>query len=122
MQGIFSLLALIFSFFCAQRKVFMTVILTLKVTPRAKQVKLTRNATGTIICHIKISPEKNKANNELIALIAHLLHIAQSHVRIIHGLQSRTKKIEITTALSYDQTLCKLNIPYQYSLDSGNKS
>ncbi len=76
------------------------------------KVKLTPNASS-VGCHgvwvdakgeayLKISiisvPEKGKANKELIAFLAKMLHLPKSAFEIVSGLTDRCKKIKIEAA------------------------
>ncbi|MDH5719385.1 MAG: DUF167 domain-containing protein [Spirochaetia bacterium] len=49
----------------------------------------------TFHVYIHIAAEKGKANKELIKLIAEYFKVPLSKVKIIKGLRSRSKKVEV---------------------------
>ncbi|MFB0543842.1 MAG: DUF167 domain-containing protein [Candidatus Bathyarchaeia archaeon] len=49
-----------------------------------------------IIVGLTSKPEKGKANRELIKKLAKHFKVSQSQVRIVSGLRSRNKQVEIT--------------------------
>ncbi len=51
---------------------------------------------NSIIIGVKSRPEKNKANLEIIKRIAKHFKVPHQNVRIIKGLKSRKKMLEIT--------------------------
>jgi uncharacterized protein (TIGR00251 family) len=66
-----------------------------KVKPHAKQQKITEQADGSLIVHLKSPPVDGKANAELIKLLAEKFAVPKSHIRIKSGLSSRQKLVEI---------------------------
>ncbi len=67
-----------------------------KVKPRSKQVRVIRLTADSFVVHLKSVPEKNRANWELIKVMADYFQITQSQVRIVHGSHSQHKIVEIT--------------------------
>ena len=49
-----------------------------------------------IIISIKSEPERGKANNELVKKLAKHFGVNRDHVRIVSGLMSRKKIIEVS--------------------------
>ena len=88
----------------------MELIVTVKVTPQSGKSAWNLTKNGTLHCHLKSAPEKNKANEELIALTAALLKIPKHSITIIKGALSRYKTIKIITDLSYKSFLEKVGI------------
>ena len=86
------------------------MIIEIKVVPRAGKVGFTRDKSGAIKCFLKSPPEKGKANQELLTLLATTLRLPQSSIRLITGFESRQKKIELITSLSYEEVVQKLGI------------
>ncbi len=68
------------------------MILTIKVRPGSRE---SRFDAENKLAYLKSSPEKNKANIELIKLMAKQFHVSSSKIRILQGQTSRNKKIEI---------------------------
>lgn len=94
----------------------MSVILELKVIPNSGKTLCTMHKNGGIVCYLKSSPERGLANKELVAHIAKRLHITQQQVRIVQGLTSRTKRLQIQTDMNNDQLLQALGIAPQQNL------
>lgn len=68
------------------------MILSIKVKPSSSKSEFD---ALTNIAHLKASPEKNKANIELIRLLAKHFKISSSQIKILRGLTSKEKTIEI---------------------------
>lgn len=68
---------------------------TVKVQPRAKQTALTEKVGDTYKLRLAAPPVDGKANEACIRFFAERFGVAPSAVRIIQGLSSRTKVIEI---------------------------
>jgi len=69
--------------------------LQVKVFPKSSRKELVTSAEG-IKAYIKEAPDKGKANKALIELIAEEYGVRKSSVRIVTGLTSRNKIVEIT--------------------------
>lgn len=89
------------------------MILEIKVVPNAKYTKWALDAQGALKCYLKSAPEKGRANNELVALIAKMLAIPMNNVRIISGITGRNKRISITGDFSYKAILRACGLEYQ---------
>ncbi len=70
-------------------------IRVVKVKPRARCQKVVEAADGSLIVHLKAAPDKGKANAELLTLLAEVLQVHPSRIRIKTGHTSRQKLIEI---------------------------
>ncbi|MFH0848989.1 MAG: DUF167 domain-containing protein [archaeon] len=70
--------------------------LTVYVKPLSKETRLLSEPDGTLIMNVAAPPTKGKANREIVKWIARNLKKPSSHVRIISGLRSSTKIIEIS--------------------------
>ena len=95
---------------------FMALIFEVKVVPNSGKHYCILDKSGKLKCYVKSQAEQGKANNELIQLFAKKLRIAQQNIVIIAGHQSRTKRIKIDVALSYDRLLELLGIQQQINL------
>ena len=84
--------------------------LEIKVTPSAGRQGFSIDKSGMLKCALKSAPENNKANLELITLLAKALGIPKDTVRIITGQTSRKKRVTIATLLTHTQVLSKLGI------------
>lgn len=73
----------------------MPTLLEVKVIPQARQSAISIDKGGSLRIHLKSVPEKGKANQELIQVIAKTLRIPLSDVTIVAGFLSRNKKISI---------------------------
>ncbi|NGX43974.1 MAG: hypothetical protein K1060chlam3_00132 [Candidatus Anoxychlamydiales bacterium] len=85
------------------------MILKVKIIPKSKVNQIVGFAEDTLKIRIKASPEKGKANKELIRFIAKSLSIAQSRVSIISGNTSRLKKLQIEDFSKKDFTQVIVN-------------
>ena len=72
--------------------------------------------SGILKGYLKSPPEKNLANEELVKTIAKALKLPQNEVIIVAGATSRTKRVKINAAVTYDQILKALGIEIQTSL------
>jgi len=75
--------------------------IVLKVVPQAGRQAIVWDVKQKVLkCYLKSAPEKNKANEELIALIAQHLGLNKAAVSIVGGLSSRRKTIALDTQKS----------------------
>ena len=65
-----------------------------KVKPRSKTAEVMREG-GSFIVKVQEPPREGKANYAVIKLLAEHFGVSQSQVRILSGLRSRNKVIEI---------------------------
>ena len=71
------------------------MIYEVRVIPKAKQHSVTLEG-NKIKVKVHSPPEKGKANDEVIELLAEHFKVKKSKVRILKGETSRDKLIEIT--------------------------
>jgi len=77
------------------------MIVVVKVVPSSgKQLIAWDEKNRLLKCYLKNPPEKNQANDELVALFSKKLGIGRSFITIIGGTTSRRKKVAIVTDLS----------------------
>ena len=72
-----------------------SMILRVKVKPRAKVSALSQAPDGTWIARLKSPPVDGKANAELVALVAQHFHCRASAVSIKAGASARTKLVAV---------------------------
>ncbi len=70
-------------------------IITVKVIPRARKSEILGWEGNVLKVRLKANPEKGKANEELIALLSELFHLAKSKIQLIRGHKSRLKQVRL---------------------------
>ena len=73
----------------------MTARITVRVQPKAKRSEVTGYADGVLKVRIAAVPEKGRANQELVKLLAEVLGVPRSDVTIQKGATSRTKLVRV---------------------------
>ena len=73
----------------------MTVLLQVKVKPRAKVALLEQVPDGTWVAKLKSPPVDGKANKELVALVAEHFNCRKAAVAIKAGASGRTKLVKV---------------------------
>lgn len=76
--------------------------LTVKVFPNSKRNMIEGFQNGVLKVRIHASPDKGKANQELIAFLAKSFQVSQNQIRIVSGHSSHLKRIEIQGLLCKD--------------------
>jgi len=71
------------------------MIIKLKVKPRAKEEKIVKMDDFNFSLWVKEPPEENKANLAALRILADYFGVAQGSIRIVSGLNSRNKIVEI---------------------------
>jgi len=71
------------------------MVLSIKVTTKSKLNQVTQSDDSHFIIHTTAAPDKGKANEAVIKLLASHLKIPKSRLTIIKGEISRQKLIEI---------------------------
>ena len=94
----------------------MSLLITIKVTPRAGRSVLILDKAGVLRAYLKSPPEGGKANQELVKLLSKMLKCPQACVSIVQGETARLKTIHIDLPLSYHEFLSKLDLSVQTSL------
>ena len=71
------------------------VVFPVKVVPGASRSRISGLLGDTLKVNIAISPEKGKANRELVNHLAKVLGVSRSSVRVVSGLTNPRKEIRI---------------------------
>lgn len=71
------------------------MILEVKITPNAPGNEILRWEGTRLVIKIKGVPEKGRVNENLIEFLSKTLKIAKSQIRIVTGVTSRLKKLDI---------------------------
>jgi len=66
------------------------------VVPNAKETKLQLETDGSLLMRVNAPPVKGKANREIARWLSKRLRKPSSQIRIVAGLASKTKTLEIT--------------------------
>jgi hypothetical protein len=74
------------------------VKLEVKVVPRSSKREVTRESDGSLRVRVTSPPEKGKANEEVLELLAGFFRVKKSDVAIVAGLKSRKKVVEVRVA------------------------
>lgn len=69
--------------------------LFIKVKPKARQEKVEKVDKTHYVVHTKNIPEKGKANEGVIRLLADYFSVSKSHIAIISGTTSRVKVVQV---------------------------
>ncbi len=69
--------------------------LQIRVKPNSEKQKIESLGEGHYLVHLKSKPENNKANIELLNLMSKHLGVTALKIKIISGLTSREKILEI---------------------------
>ena len=69
--------------------------LVIQVKPCSKETKLLSDAGDTLMMYVAAPPAKGKANREIVKWMSKKLGKSSSNVRIVAGLYSNTKIVEI---------------------------
>ena len=94
----------------------MALVIDVKVVPSAGCVSWKLQEGDRLKCYLKSSPEKGKANKELIELLSKALQLPGSACIIISGATSRLKRVRIDTSQSVDTLFEALGIERQMKL------
>lgn len=95
---------------------YMALIVDIKVVPQSGKQLIKLDKNDRMVCYIKSPAERGLANRELLKYIAQLCKITQADVTIIGGSMSRTKRIKIDAALTYEQFLKVLGLTKQLTI------
>lgn len=85
----------------------MAAVIQVKVIPNAAQNKIERWQDGILRIRIRAVPEKGKANEALLALLAEELKIPKSALKIVSGHSARIKRVSIE-GLTKDEITIRL--------------
>ncbi|MBN2100523.1 DUF167 domain-containing protein [Candidatus Dojkabacteria bacterium] len=73
------------------------MIVKVKVIPRSKKSSVETRDNDSLVVRVVSAPEKGKANDELIALLADYYSTKKSSISIKHGQSKRIKLVETLT-------------------------
>ena len=79
----------------SRRTAAETTRLRVKVAPGASRDRIVGWLGESLKLQVRTQPEKGKANTAVISLLANLLQIPVTRLRVVSGGSSRTKTIEI---------------------------
>lgn len=96
----------------------MALIIQVKVVPSSGRNKYVLDKSGMLKIYLKNPPERNKANLELIQVLAKELKIPAAGITIMSGATSPQKRLKIDAPFSYEQILELLGIQTQMELFS----
>ncbi|HEX2977683.1 MAG TPA: DUF167 domain-containing protein [Candidatus Babeliales bacterium] len=88
----------------------MAFIIEIKVIPASGTQRLIRDKSGALKCYLKNPPEKGKANEELIRLVAAQLGLAKNQVSLVSGFTSRKKKLSLEGTWTLQEVYKKLGL------------
>ncbi|MFA6428452.1 MAG: DUF167 domain-containing protein [Candidatus Buchananbacteria bacterium] len=71
------------------------MLISIKVKPGSKLSQITKQVDGSWLIKTKAPAKENKANQEVIELLAREFKVAQSLVKIKRGVNSKLKLVEI---------------------------
>ena len=86
----------------------MAFFIEIKVIPNSGKQKAFLDKSRQLKCYLKSTPEKGKANEELIKFLAKKLLITKNDISIISGKTTRKKKLKINSEITFDEFLKKL--------------
>ena len=69
-------------------------IFNVRVTPHAKQPKVVEE-NGQLRVYTNVAPEKGRANDSVIELLAKYFNVPKSQIKIVRGGTARDKVIEV---------------------------
>jgi uncharacterized protein (TIGR00251 family) len=84
--------------------------LHLKVAPKSSRNAVTGWMGDTLKLSVTVAPEKGKANQAVIDVLAQALDVPRSAIRIVRGETSPAKTVEIS-GLAEGEILRRLNKP-----------
>lgn len=81
--------------------------ITVRLKPRSSTTRIIgwqtqADATSALVAAVAAPPVDGKANEMLIRLLAQSLQLHRADVRIVHGLASRTKIVELPDGTRLD--------------------
>jgi uncharacterized protein len=72
-----------------------TLILELRLQPRASDNALLGIVDGRVRMHVTAAPVDNAANQRMVAILAKAFGVAKSRVRLLAGASNRDKRVAI---------------------------
>lgn len=72
------------------------VEIEVRLTPRASRDSVGPVRDGSLLVRVTAPPVDDAANEHLVKLLSRLVGIGKSHVRLVSGRRSRTKRVSLT--------------------------
>ena len=69
--------------------------LRVRVKPGAHAERVSREPDGSLLVSVRARAQEGKANEAVVKAVAKALRVPKSSVRIVSGLSSRTKTLEV---------------------------
>ena len=69
--------------------------ITVRVVPNAKENRIVKESEEKLRVYIREKPREGRANKALIELLSEFFGAEKSRIRIVKGLKSREKVVEI---------------------------
>jgi len=66
-----------------------------RVKPGAREERVSREPDGSLLVSVTARAQEGKANEAVVKAVAKALRVPKSSVRIVSGLSSRTKTLEV---------------------------
>ena len=66
-----------------------------RVKPGVREEKVSRDPDGSLLVSVRARAQEGKANEAVVKAVAKALRVPKSSVRIVSGLSSRTKMLEV---------------------------
>jgi len=94
------------------------VVFTAKVVPGSSRTAICGLLDGMLKVKVSAAPEKGKANQCLVSLLAGQLGVRKSAVSIVSGHGSAVKKVRVS-GITSTTLLAKLNLNTQHNISTG---
>lgn len=94
----------------------MPFVFDVKVIPNSSKSDWTLDKSGNLKCYLKNPAQDGKANAELIKSLSKILNIPRDMIFIVHGEQSRSKRVKIDIDMTFNQLLDALGIEWQMDM------
>jgi uncharacterized protein (TIGR00251 family) len=72
------------------------LFLRLRVSPKSRRARVAGEHGGALKLHVTEAPEKGRANEGVIALLAEALGVAQRQIELVSGHASQDKRVAIS--------------------------
>lgn len=92
------------------------LVIEVKVVTQSGRTAIVLDKSGILKCFIKAAPEKGKANQEVVELIAKSIKVSKGAVEIVSGWTSSKKIIRIQTELTYEHFLNNIGFGIQKTI------
>ena len=72
------------------------MLINVKVSPKASRNEVTKLDDSHFRVKVTAAPDKGKANDAVIKILANYFHVAKSRISIVSGETCRNKTVEIS--------------------------